>query len=315
MKILFTGLGSIGLRHLKLLKQRNEDHRFLAYRSGKGGNIKKYSDVEEYADLQQALQEKPDVVLITNPTHLHIPTALSCARAGCDLFIEKPLSDSLGGVAELEKLAVEKDLITYLACNLRFHPVLVKISELLEAGKIGAVRYFRVECGSYLPGWRSGRDYRSSYSADPNRGGGVLLDLIHEIDYSCWLFGLPDNVKGAARKISDLEIKSNDFSEMIFEYDADLSGSIQLDYFSQVPRRTVEIQGEKGMLVGDLLKNNVKLQTTEAEELIEFEEGMESSYESQLDYFLEHVKEHKKCENDIQQGKKILKLVLKLRNS
>jgi predicted dehydrogenase len=315
VKILFTGLGSIGTRHLKLLKQRNEDHRFLAYRSGKGENKKKYSGVEEYSDLQQALQEKPDVAFITNPTHLHVPTAISCARVGCDLFIEKPLSDSLEGVEKLEKLAAGKDLITYLACNLRFHPVLVKTRELLEAGKIGSVRYFRVECGSYLPDWRPARDYRSSYSADPDRGGGVLLDLIHEIDYSCWLFGRPDNVKGAARKISDLKIKSNDFAEMIFEFDADLSGSIQLDYFSRVPRRMVQIQGEKGMLVGDLLQNNVKLQTAETEELIEFEEGMESSYESQIDYFLEHVKEHKKCENDIRQGKKILKLVLKLRNS
>src|SRR5262249_44881068 len=128
-------------------------------------------------------------VLVTAPTHLHVPLAREAAAHGCDLFIEKPLSHSWDGVEELRHEVRRRGLVTMVGCNMRFHPGPARVHELLRRGAIGRPLAARIFTGSYLPDWRPGTDYRKSYSASSERGGGVLLDCIHEIDLALWYFG------------------------------------------------------------------------------------------------------------------------------
>src|SRR5882672_7407751 len=125
--------------------------------------------------------ERPDTVLVTAPSSMHVELAIVGARNGCHLFIEKPLSHTLDGVGELLETVKRQTLITMVGCNMRFHPGPALVKRLIDEGVVGNVLAARVKTGSYLPEWRPGMNYRDSYSASVQMGGGALLDCIHEI--------------------------------------------------------------------------------------------------------------------------------------
>src|SRR5262249_50073259 len=145
--------------------------------------------IEVFGKLDDAWHDGVDVAFITAPTRLHIPLALQAAEHGCHLFVEKPLADCLEGVERFLETVKERNLVTLVGCNLRFHPGLIQVKRLLEEGAIGRVIAARVEVGQYLPDWHPQEDYRQGYSARRELGGGVILDAIHEIDYVRWLLG------------------------------------------------------------------------------------------------------------------------------
>ena len=113
MKILFIGLGGIGQRHLRNLYAKFGDSAsFIAYRVRDSRKtvtptltidegvdfIKKYN-VTVFSDLDEALSEAPDVAFICNPSSLHTFACTKAAMAGCHIFVEKPLSNSIAGIS------------------------------------------------------------------------------------------------------------------------------------------------------------------------------------------------------------------------
>lgn len=312
-KILFTGLGSIGKRHLRLLQESDISAEIHAYRSS-GTDEDRFPDVVQHTNLDDALAVNPDIAFITNPTSFHIDTATACAKAGCHLFIEKPLSHSLHGVDELIAVAEKNELITYVACSLRFHPVLEHISSLLDERSIGNVYSYRAYSGSYLPDWRPNQDYRNSYSADPELGGGVVLDLIHEIDYAYWLFGNIMNIRSWVGQVSDLEIDSEDLAEIVLETESGTIGQIHLDYYRSTPRRTLEISGSRGTIRGDLVEGTVHISTSKRSDTNRIDFNRDDMYERQLDSFFSHVKSDEPCENDLTEARRVLEIALNIKS-
>jgi len=202
--ILMVGLGSIGGRHLRNLRALG-DHSILCYRTGQGSLCEKEFDgVVNEKDLRKALQHHPDIAVISNPTAIHMETALACARSGCHLFIEKPLSSNLEGCDELMRIVRENRLITMIGCQFRFHPLLSSLKKQLDTGKVGRVAGARAEWGEYLPDWHPWEDYRQSYSARRDLGGGVTLTLIHPLDYLYWIFGPVIQTKAMSSKVPSL---------------------------------------------------------------------------------------------------------------
>jgi predicted dehydrogenase len=309
-RVLFTGLGSIGSRHLRLLRERDESFDLHAFRSG-ATDWDSPDDVTDHDSLDAALAADPDIAFVTNPTALHVRTATKCARAGCDLFVEKPLSHTLDGVDELVRAATERDLITYVGCQLRFHPVLQAVKSALDDGEIGTVYSFRAYSGSYLPDWRPGQDYRDSYSADPDLGGGVVLDLIHEIDYSYWLFGDVSEQRAWTGQVSGLDVRTEDLAEILLETDSGAVGSIHLDYYRPEPRRTLEITGSDGLISADLNEGTLERRLDGEPSVERFQYERDDLFRSQHDYFLSHVRNREPCENDFPEGKRVLKIALK----
>ncbi|RME08367.1 MAG: gfo/Idh/MocA family oxidoreductase, partial [Anaerolineae bacterium] len=218
MKFLIVGIGSIGKRHLRNLRALGYGD-LLAYRSSRRDveAIEREFGVRSFFDLEQALAEKPDVVIVSNPTHWHIPVALAAARAGAHLFLEKPLSHTLEGVSELSALVKQHNLKAMVAYPLRFYAGTQKMRALLKEGAIGQPLYVRAEVGSYLPDWRPGSDYRQVYSAHAEMGGGVLLDLSHEVDYLYWLFGPPENLTAQIQNTGALEIDAEDNVDILMQ--------------------------------------------------------------------------------------------------
>lgn len=265
------GLGSIGQRHLRNLKALlGEGVSCSACRERRlqlllgdepvpaGGGLEERYRLRVFTSLQEALEEKPEVVFVTNPSSRHLETALAAARAGCHLFIEKPLSHSWQGVEELIALVEERRLVARVGFQYRYHPCLKSLKRILDEGGLGGIMAVSVQVGEYLPDWHPYEDYRESYAARADLGGGVVLtQMSHELDYLGWLFGRPRRVYALGGSRSCLGLEVEDTVLALMEYDgggADVPVQIQADYLQRPPVRRLQVTGDQGKVLVDLLR-------------------------------------------------------------
>ena len=316
--ILIVGFGSIGKRHFENISN-NTDSKIII--CTKRTDLKKYekNDVVIVNSLSEALLHKPNIAFVTNETSYHVKTALQLAKKGIHLFLEKPLSDSIKDVKKLEKLILEKKLVTQIGCNMRFHPCIVKIKKILDEKKLGKIISTNVESSSYLPDWHPYEDYRDGYAARKDLGGGIALTCIHELDFMYWFFGDVDKVFSITGKFSDLQVTADDLSVMTFLFKSKVIGELHLDYFQRPDFKSCTIKGTKGTLLWDSSSNEVKIfyrskKSWKSElKLTAFERN--SMYVDELKYFLNCIKKKKKTMNDISDGVRTLKIVLTAKNS
>lgn len=252
VSVLVVGVGSIGRRHLRNLKALGVRRLSVLRVLGKGlADPSLLDGVVLHRSLDAALDAAPDAVVVCNPTSLHVPVALEAARRNCHLFIEKPLSDSLSLIADLEIEARERALTVAVGYHLRHHPALTFIRQWVEQDAIGKIISIRAEVGQYLPDWHPSEDYRAGYSARRDLGGGVLLDLSHEIDYVLWLAGAPGRLCCIAGRYSSLEIDTEDAAEITMECSRVPLVSLHLDYVQRQVVRRCHITGERGSIRWD----------------------------------------------------------------
>ena len=274
MKILFVGLGGIGQRHLRnlyeLLGDQLDVHAFRSRRltqvvSDKldvipGENIEDKYDVTVHADWPGALDVGPDVVMICNPSSLHLEYALSCAHAGIPVFVEKPLSNDWAKVAELLAVAEDRQLIGLVGYQLRFHPCVQRLQDLLSADSIGRLVAVRMQVGEYLPGWHKYEDYRQMYAARRDLGGGVILSQIHELDILYSVLGVADHTYSLGGHLTRLELNVEDTASSLMAFAADgrmIPVHLQQDYIQRPPRRSYEFVGDEGKIEIDMLTTSL----------------------------------------------------------
>ena len=286
LKILFFGLGSIGIKHARIIKE-NYNFNLFSYRTRKGQELNNLG-IREFDNTEDAFSIEPDIAFITNPTHLHTPTALHCVKRNINLFIEKPLAHTLEDVEVLNSEIKKRNLSSYIAYNLRFHPVIEKIKEIVSEEK---PIEFNVKCSSYLPDWRTNQDYSKSYSAKKEMGGGVTLDLSHEFDYITYLFGEMEKIEGYCDKISDLKIDSEDILEAEITCKSAVKGNIHLDSFTKKHERTIKIKFSEKIIIADLLKNTIKTIENNQEKTINLKIGKDETYKKQMQYFFKNYYE------------------------
>ncbi len=260
-KILIVGLGSIGKRHLRIARALypNADIRVLRHAGP--------SATPEFADgclvdMADALRFAPDAAVIANPAPFHLGTALPLARAGIHLLIEKPLAAESMGVQELLEEEALQRTVVMVGYNLRHLPSLQAFRQLLNEGNIGPLWSVRAETGQYLPSWRPGADYRDGVSAQRRLGGGVLLELSHEIDYLRWIFGEICWVQATLRRQSSLEIDVEDTAHLLLgfgdsEEGGGLTARLDMDFIRRDSTRQCIALGKGGSLRWDGLAGTV----------------------------------------------------------
>ncbi len=198
-------------------------------------------------EINAALAHHPDAVVVSNPTALHLGVAIPAARAGCAILLEKPISHDMLHVEELKNALNENGNRLLVGYQLRFHPVLRKMRELILKNEINRITSFRAHWGEYLPGWHPWEDYHQSYSARPELGGGVVNTLSHPLDYLRWFFDDPDQV-WAHTSSCGLGLDVEDTAEIGLCYRNGMTGSVHLDYIQQPPEHTFVIIGTGGTI-------------------------------------------------------------------
>lgn len=243
------GCGSIGKRHIRNLLALGEGG-VLAFDPREDRRAEAEAlGVATAGDLAALLDERPEAVLVTSPSKLHVRQALAAAERGCHLFVEKPVADEHG--ADLDRLVdvvARKKLVTLVGCNLRFHPGLMRAKEIVSSGRLGRIVSIRAEFGQYLPDWHPWEDYRSGYSARKDLGGGVILDAIHELDYVRWLMGDVVEVAALVGHLSSIEIDTEDTALVLLRFASGAFGEVHLDYVQRAYTRGCRVIGDEGTL-------------------------------------------------------------------
>ena len=261
--------------------------------------------------LDKKSLEQFDIAFICNPNSKHIDTALMCAQAGCHLFIEKPLSHNLKNIDKLQKIVVQKRLITMIGCNMRFHPCIEFIKSYISKNKLGKIHGIKHEFGYHLPYWRPKQDYRKNYAAKKSTGGGIILDDIHEFDLLFWLndFSQVKKSKFIYDKLSDLEIETEDFCLAFFEFTNKIIGSVQCDYLQQDYTRNCKVIGVKGNLEWDFNENVVWLKNKQNNKKLFAVKNFNFNkvYLEEVKYFFSCVVKRKETFNDIKIAYGVLK--------
>lgn len=251
MTILIAGLGSIGRRHLRNLVALGEQD-ILLLRSHRStlpdGEL---ADWPEETDLRRALSRKPEAVIVSNPTALHMQVAIPAAAAGCHLLLEKPIAAVETEVDALREAVQRGGGQVLVGYHFRYHPGLRHVVELVGRGAIGKPLSARAHWGEYLPGWHPWEDYRKGYSARKDLGGGVILTLSHPLDYLRWILGEVQALWAFCGQLGELEIQVEDTAEIGLRFENGALGSLHLDYNQRPPVHSLEIVGTRGTIRWD----------------------------------------------------------------
>lgn len=260
-RYLVVSLGSIGRRHLGNLRRLRPDARIgvLRLASPAGADDMPPEADAQFHDIEAAVAFAPRAAIIASPASAHLEVARRLAEDGAHLFMEKPIADRIEGVAELVDGCVARGLVLMVGYNLRFHPSLRAMKREIDAGAIGRVLGARAEVGQYLPDWRPGSDYRRGVTARAELGGGVLLELSHELDYMQWLLGRPREVSARGGRLGDLEIDVEDIVELTLGYDRRQLASVHLDMLQRAPTRQCRVIGTEGTLLWDGIADRLEI--------------------------------------------------------
>jgi predicted dehydrogenase len=247
MRIGIVGLGSIGKRHVRCLKQLGYDD-VVALRTKKGATKTlpaEFDYIKEVFNAGDFYSSDLEAVIISNPTGLHIETMKTPLKKGIPVFLEKPVADSIEQVEQVENLDTSKVMVAFM---LRHNELINAVKRFIDAGRLGRVYKAHLYCGHYLPFWHRYADYKNEYYSRTELGGGVLRTLSHEIDLMHYFFGTCDEVWAVVGKISDLDIEVDDNALVVCRTSDDSLITIETDYINPLLDRRGQIMGSEGKI-------------------------------------------------------------------
>ena len=256
MKILIVGCGSIGVRHLSNCARYGRVAG-LEKCPNTASVVRKKTGKPIFQNQKEAQAWGPDVVVIATPTHLHLSSAYPWIGKARKVLMEKPLSHSTAGLKKFLGLVSKNKTEVYVVCNMRFHPGPAFLSENLQI--IGKPLFARAWFGHYLPYMRKNTNWRSLYAAKRNRGGGVVMDCIHELDYLEALFGEACKLSGVIGRLGNLPLKAEDYASLLLNLKSargTTHAAIHLDFLQKIKKRGCEIVGTDGEILWQSIGKN-----------------------------------------------------------
>jgi predicted dehydrogenase len=327
VRALIAGLGAAGQRHARNLRALRPDVELMAYRQrGRSGVISNALGLDAardpaaavaatvFGDLDVALAAKPDIVIVCTPTSQHVPIALRAAEAGCHIYLEKPVSHSLDGLGRLASVVARKHLIVGVGCQWRFHPCVERLRDAIAHGALGDLRKATITSSEFLPDWHPYEDYRESYAARSDLGGGVILTQIHDYDLAWWLFGAAGTVMASTIAGGELGIDVEHTARAQFD-----AGGAQIfvrQTFAERDRiRTIDVAGTKAEARADLVAGTVRFTPPVADGVSVGEYDRNEMFVACLRDFLSCVEHGGTPRTPLEDGAGVLRVALAARES
>lgn len=317
-RFLIVGFGSAGERALAILRRLRPSAQFLVV----SRHAKFRADLEIVPSLSASSGYIPDAIILAGPATTRVETLRELGDISVPVFIEKPLATSLADSLAVVRLLGGAVRWTQVGYNLRFSESLNVFRDLVRSGRYGAVIRFSAETGQYLPDWRPDRDYRETVSAQANLGGGVLLELSHELDYLRWIFGELEWVSAWTGQTAALELDVEDTALLNMGIKAEgrstqVVGQLSLDFARRDKTRAITAVCEKGTVHWDGIDGTVNAyEPTESSwSSYPTDLGLESSYEAQWGSFLSLAEGHRDPTVTVADGVEALRAVEGIRES
>lgn len=282
MRVAVIGLGSAGSRHARLAAELG--HEVTGY------DPEVNPEGISSAPSLEAVLDGADAAIVASPSAMHAEHALAAIDAGIATLVEKPLAANAAAAREVVEAADRSGRPCGVAMNLRFHPGPLALKRLVDEGGLGRVLFARASFGYDLRRWRPGTDYRQSYSARAELGGGILADAIHEVDELLWLLGPADAVSAQLAHVSDLEVDVEDLALLELQFSSGALGALDLNFFEPSYRRSCLLAGSDAVAEWNWVRGTVEVRDGEGglRELAVAAEA-EDGYRAELEDFLEAV--------------------------
>ena len=319
MRVLVIGTGSIGRRHMASLRACEPGVSFDVLREpGRPHEAEGLGEVTVSRSVEEAYAKRPSLVVVANPSAFHLRHLAAAIEHGVPFYAEKPVVSSLGDLDALRQLARHATHMppNIVGCNLRFLPSLQRLKRLVDEGTLGRIVRAGFEAGQWLPDWRPSQDYRQSYSARADMGGGVLLDLIHEIDAACWLLGDFPQVHGLTSRAAALDIDSEACASLLLGRPGGPLVSVQLDYVSRRPVRRYVLVGDRGTAQWNLQERTLTVSRADGVEAIEFEDDafdVAATYPAAMRELLDAIRTGRATSQPLEEGLRALDIVMRAR--
>lgn len=305
MIVLFIGFGSIAQQHKAAIWSIEPGAIIYALRSKKDSPL--IPGVVSLYDWSE-VPTNVDFAIIATPTFLHKEALEILLHKNIPTVIEKPIANTLDGLDSLAKQIRIKQAFVYVACNLRFLPSLRFLKNYIQQN-MPVINEVNVYCGSFLPAWRAETDFKKNYSANVNMGGGVHLDLFHELDYTSWIFGLPYHSQVVKRNVSSLNINASDYAAYLWEYEK-FTASIILNYYRPIAKREIEIVFADEVWNVTLLNNEIRNSKNEII-FADYKHKIADTYADQIAYVIDCIKNQQQPDlNTFNTSLEILKICL-----
>lgn len=317
MKFLCIGSGSIGKRHMRNLMGlgiQPSDIVAVDPRPDRLAEVRSMGIETVFDSFEKAVDyHKYDAAIVCSPTNLHIKQGIELAARGIHMLMEKPLAHDLTGLDELKQQIKENHVVVLMAYIFRFSPLTEKVIELLNEGVIGKPIFVRGEFSEYLPDWHPYEDYRSFYMAEKSQGGGSILDQSHIMDLVHHLFGRFRSVFALNGNLSNLEVNSDDFSELLVATDSGVLASIHTDMFGRDHKKQLEIKGELGNIFWSSTENLVTHYCSSSKKTSvykKFPTDFNLNYITEMRHFVECCKGDSQPRATLEDGVDTMKLIL-----
>jgi predicted dehydrogenase len=315
-RILIVGLGSIGAQHLAVIQRLFPEAKIQILRQDET-RTKNGLGVTEVSSLDEVKRFLPEIIVICNATSEHINTALKLEQTDANLLIEKPISDSTKDIVRLIRDFEATGRVLMVGYNLRYLKSLKEFRRHLNEGLIGQPLSVRCEVGQYLPSWRPKKDYRDSVSAKRELGGGVLLELSHEIDYLRWIFGEVDWVRATLLRQSELEIDVEDTVHLNIGFEMITNGrqliaNLNMDFIRHDTTRRCTVIGDTGSIRWDGISGEVSLFQAGRktwETLFANDNGIEDTYNLEWQELIEAIEEKRSPAVTGEDGLRVVEII------
>ena len=285
------GAGSIGERHITILQKLGYTNIYV-YRQR---NLPLRNILPEtvtiFTNWNEVISIKPVAAFICTPTSQHLSQAIDCAESNIHLLIEKPLAADLSGLEDLKKTVQHHPVYLQVAYMLRYHPLMKALKEFIRNGTAGKLLSFQSYWGEYLPDWHPWEDYRKSYAAKKELGGGVALTLSHDIDIVTWLSeSKVSNYCTIKNYRSNLEINVESGADITFKFDNGITGHCHLNYYEKIPKRSYRLAFEDGSVDINYSNNEMIIATREKTSTLKAE-GFDRNqmFEEQCKFFINKI--------------------------
>lgn len=262
MKFLIIGLGSMGKRRIRNLKYLNENE-IIGFdtRDDRCKEIEDMFGIKTFKDLEKAIQENPDVMIISTPPDLHMRYAKIAIEQDMHFFTEASVTEY--EMSEVIQMLKRYNKVGLPSCTWRYHPVTLQVQNLINSKKIGNPLVFFHHCGQYLPDWHPWEDYRKYYVSKKETSATKEM-ISFELVWLVHLFGYPVSVTAIKSKVSDLEIEIDDVFMVLLEFQNGVRGNLLVDVISRFPYRQIKILGQEGVIIADWLEKETKYFTKQS---------------------------------------------------
>ena len=302
--ILFLGLGGAGQRHLRILREKLPNVRMIgARRTGKtpvlnsdftvknGTSLESEYDIEFFKDVNEAYEQKPDLVVIATPTSDHAESIIKAAKNKANILVEKPGAMNIKQAHNVVSAVKDNKVGFFISYQRRFHPLIVRLRSVLDSHKIGKLMSVRVAVSSYVPDWHPYEDFHDLYACRSNLGGGVLRTESHEIDMIALLFGLPEQIFSIGGCRGKFDIDVEDSANILFDYSS-FSVQMSLCFMQKKQERSFKFFGQDGWVELDLIKQKLTVYRDDSEGIDVYENIVDNDklFQLQANYFLNEFK-------------------------